>query len=164
MSDHKIPITQAIRILRDFKVDFTPHFYKYEEKGGTAVSSQELGVDEHVVVKTLIMETETKSPIIVLMNGDYQVSTKQLAREMGVKTISSCSPEVANKHSGYVVGGTSPFGTKRKMPVYAHKGIFELEEIYINGGQRGFLISLKSSELVRVLKPLIHDIAAVSLK
>lgn len=160
MSDQKIPITQAIRILRDFKVDFTPHFYKYEEKGGTAVSSQELGVEEHVVVKTLIMETETKTPIIVLMNGDHQVSTKQLAREMGVKSISPCAPEVANKHSGYVVGGTSPFGTKKKMVVYAHKEIFDLDVIYINGGQRGFLVSLKSSELLRVLNPIVLDISA----
>lgn len=160
MSEAKIPVTQAVRVLREHKVDFTPHFYKYEERGGTAMSSLELGVEEHVVIKTLIMETETKLPLIVLMHGDLQVSTKQLAREMGVKTISPCLPDVANKHSGYVVGGTSPFGTKRKMPVYLQKTILDLETVYINGGQKGFLVSLKTSELKRVLNPHIVEISA----
>mgnify|MGYP003574900151 CR=1 FL=1 len=160
MSDIKIPVTQAIRVLRDHHVDFLPHFYKYEEKGGSAVSSRELGVDEHQVIKTLIMETETKTPLIVLMHGDKQVSTKQLAREMGVKTISPCAPDVANKHSGYFVGGTSPFGTKKKMPVYVQKTILDLEIIYINGGQRGFLISMKSAELLKVLDPKLVDVVA----
>ncbi len=160
MTEQKIPITQAIRVLRDHKVDFAPHFYKYEEKGGTTVSSRELGVDEHSVIKTLIMETETKIPIIVLMHGDKQVSTKQLAREMGVKTISSCLPEVANKHSGYFVGGTSPFGTKKKMPVFIQKTILDLETVYINGGQRGFLVSLKPSDLMIVLKGSVVEIMA----
>lgn len=160
MAELKIPVTQAVRVLRDHKVDFTPHFYKYEEKGGTAVSSKELGVEEHVVIKTLIMETDKKLPIIVLMHGDRQVSTKQLAREMDVKTVSPCLPDVANKHSGYVVGGTSPFGTKRLMPVYLQKTILDLETIYINGGQKGFLVSLKTSDLLQVLKPFIVEIGA----
>lgn len=160
MTDTKPVMTTAIRELMDHKVQFTSHFYKYEEKGGTSTSSRELGVEEHVVVKTLIMETESKSPLIVLMHGDCQVSTKNLARIMNVKTVSPCDPEVANKHSGFVVGGTSPFGTKKKMPVYVQKTIFDLERIYINGGKRGFLVSIKSEDLRRVLKPFEVDIIA----
>lgn len=160
MSDIKPVMTTAIRELQDNKVPFTSHFYKYEEKGGTSVSSRELGVEEHIIVKTLIMETENKTPIIVLMHGDKQVSTKNLARLMNVKTISPCDPEVANKHSGFVVGGTSPFGTKKKMPVYAQKTIFDLEKIYINGGKRGFLVSIYPADLRRVLKPFEVDIMA----
>lgn len=153
-------MTTAIRELLDNKVQFTSHFYKYEEKGGTAVSSRELGAPEHIIVKTLIMETETKSPLIVLMHGDKQVSTKNLARIMGVKTVSPCDPDIANKHSGYVVGGTSPFGTKKKMPVYIQKTILDLEKIYINGGKRGFLVSLDPQDLKRVLKPIEVEITA----
>lgn len=153
-------MTTAIRELLDHKVQFDSHFYKYEEKGGTAVSSRELGVEEHIIVKTLIMETETKTPIIVLMHGDKQVSTKNLARFMNVKTVSPCDPDVANKHSGFVVGGTSPFGTKKKMPVYIQKTIFDLEKIYINGGKRGFLVSLNPQDLKRVLKPFEVEIMA----
>lgn len=160
MSDIKPVMTTAIRELQENKVSFTSHFYKYEEKGGSAVSARELGVEEHIIVKTLIMETETKTPIIVLMHGDKQVSTKNLARFMNVKTISPCDPEVANKHSGFVVGGTSPFGTKKKMPVYIQKTIFDLEKIYINGGKRGFLVSLNPQDLKRVLKPIEVDITA----
>jgi Cys-tRNA(Pro) deacylase len=159
MSDKPI-MTTAIRELQDNKVPFTSHFYKYEEKGGTSVSSRELGVEEHIVIKTLIMETETKTPIIVLMHGDKQVSTKNLARIMNVKTISPCNPEVANKHSGFVVGGTSPFGTKKKMPVYIQKTILDLEKIYINGGKQGFLVSLNPQDLKRVLKPIEVEITA----
>jgi Cys-tRNA(Pro) deacylase len=160
MSNNKIPMTQAIRMLREHKVEFDVHFYKYEERGGSAVSSRELNVEEHSVIKTLIMETETKSPLIVLMHGDRQVSTKQLARLVGVKTISPCLPEVANKHSGYLVGGTSPFGTKRAMPVYVQKSIIDLDKIYINGGQRGFLISMKPNDLIKVLNPVLVEIEA----
>jgi len=160
MNDTKPVMTTAIRELMDHKAQFTSHFYKYEEKGGTSASSRELGVEEHVVIKTLIMETETKTPLIVLMHGDCQVSTKNLARIMNVKTISPCDPEVANKHSGFVVGGTSPFGTKKKMPVYAQKTIFELERIFINGGKRGFLVSIKTEDLRRILTPFEVDIIA----
>src|SRR5690606_22622430 len=120
---------------------------------GSAASSRELGVDEHIVVKTLIMETETKSPLIVLMHGDCQVSTKNLARFLNVKSVTPCDPEVANKHSGYLVGGTSPFGTKKKMPVYIQKTILDLDKVYINGGKRGFLVSLSPKDIERVLKP-----------
>lgn len=160
MKDIKPPMTQAIRMLLDHRIQFSNHFYKYEEKGGSAVSSRELGVDEHMVIKTLIMETDTKEPLVVLMHGDHEVSTKQLAREMGVKTVNPCSPEVANKHSGYLVGGTSPFGTKKEMPIYMQKTILDLEDVYINGGKRGFLVSLKSAEIVRVLKPKLVEIRA----
>jgi len=160
MAETKPIMTTAIRELMDNKIQFTSHFYKYEEKGGTSASSRELGVEEHIVIKTLIMETETKAPLIVLMHGDCQVSTKNLARIMNVKTISPCEPEVANKHSGFVVGGTSPFGTKKKMPVYAQSTIFDLEKIFINGGKRGFLVSMRPEDLRKVLKPFEVDIIA----
>ncbi len=160
MSDNKPVMTTAIRELMDHKVQFTSHFYKYEEKGGTSVSSRELGVEEHIVIKTLVMETETKIPIIVLMHGDKQVSTKNLARLMNVKTVSPCEPEVANKHSGFVVGGTSPFGTKKKMAVYIQKTILDLPLVYINGGKRGYLVSLNPQEIKRVLKPVEVEITA----
>jgi Cys-tRNA(Pro) deacylase len=160
MTDTKPIMTTAIRELMDNKVQFSSHFYKYEEKGGTNTSSRELGVEEHIVIKTLIMETETKSPLIVLMHGDHQVSTKNLARLMNVKTVSPCDPEVANKHSGFMIGGTSPFGTKKKMPVYIQKTILDLERIYINGGKRGFLVSLRTEDLMKVLKPIAVEIIA----
>jgi Cys-tRNA(Pro) deacylase len=153
MSKEKTPVTVAIRVLREEKVEFTDHLYAYEEKGGTAVSARELGVDEHSVVKTLIMEDENKNPLIVLMHGDFQVSTKELARMIGLKTVSPCIPETASKHSGYLVGGTSPFGTRRAMPVYMEETILELPKIYINGGKRGYLVGIKPAEAVRILKP-----------
>lgn len=147
-------------MLIDQNVPFTSHFYKYVERGGTEVSSRELGVPEHEIIKTLIMETETKSPLIVLMHGDKQVSTKNLARIMNVKTVSPCAPEVANKHSGFVVGGTSPFGTKKKMPVYMQESILELDQVYINGGKQGYLVRVKSEDIKRVLNPAIVEITA----
>ncbi|HTD91485.1 MAG TPA: YbaK/EbsC family protein, partial [Burkholderiales bacterium] len=118
-----MPSTPAVLALRAAKVDFTPHFYTYEEKGGTAVSSRELGVDEHAVVKTLVMADDKGSPLIVLMHGDMKVSTKTLARVIGVKTVAPCTPEVAQRHSGYRAGGTSPFGTRKKMPVYVERTV-----------------------------------------
>jgi Cys-tRNA(Pro) deacylase len=147
----KYPVTAAVRVLRAEKVAFEPHLYDYVERGGTAASSVALGVSEHAVVKTLVMEDESKKPLIVLMHGDQQVSTKALARHLGVKTISPCAPDVADRHSGYQVGGTSPFGTRRKMPVYMQKTILELPEIYINGGKRGFLVCVAPSDVKRVL-------------
>lgn len=151
-------MTPAIRVLRNEKVKFEDFTYAYEEKGGTAVSSRELGVDEHCMVKTLVMEDENKNPIIVLMHGDRQVSTKKLARLIGVKSISPCSPETANKHTGYLVGGTSPFGTRRTMPVYMEQTIMELPKIYINGGKRGFLVSLEPQDVMRILKPTLVQV------
>jgi Cys-tRNA(Pro) deacylase len=149
----KHPVTPAIHLLRKEGVAFTPHLYKYEEKGGTTVSSRELGVPEDIVIKTLVMEDEAKNPLIVLMHGNKQVSTKELARQIGVKAISPCKPDVADRHSGYQIGGTSPFGTKRKMPVYAEKTIAELDRIFINGGGKGFLIEISPKDLARVLTP-----------
>jgi Cys-tRNA(Pro) deacylase len=155
MAKDKTPVTPAVRQLRAEKVDFTDHPYSYEEKGGTATSSRELGVDEHCVIKTLIMEDERKDPLIVLMHGDQQVSTKELARIIGVKQINPCTPDTAHKHSGYLIGGTSPFGTRHSMPVYMETSISSLERIYINGGKRGYLVSMPPAELVRVLQPTL---------
>jgi len=145
------PVTPAIRVLREKKVEFEPHVFDYVEKGGTRASSQVLGVDEHAIVKTLIFETNEKKPLIVLMHGDYQVSTKNLARFLNVKSVVPSAPEKASKLTGYLIGGTSPFGTKTKMTVYAEKTIFDLEKIYINGGKRGFLVSIKPQVLRDVL-------------
>ena len=155
MSKEKAPVTAAIRELRTNDVAFTDHLYEYEEKGGTAVSARELGVDEHAVVKTLVMEDDSKQPLIVLMHGDLKVSTKELARVIGVKTIAPCNPDTANRHSGYVVGGTSPFGTRKKMPVYMEQSMLELPTIYINGGKRGYLVGVDPKDVVRVLSPVM---------
>lgn len=155
MSKEKNPITPAVRMLREAKVAFSDHPYSYEEKGGTAVSARELEVDEHCVIKTLVMEDEARNPLIILMHGDRQVSTKELARVIGVKQVGPCSPETAQKHTGYQVGGTSPFGTRRRLPVYMEEGIAGLEKIYINGGKRGYLVGMAPQELIRVLKPVL---------
>jgi len=154
MGRDKVPVTPAVRLLRQQGVSFVPHLYAYEERGGTAVSARELGVDEHRVIKTLIMEDETARPLIVLMHGDLQVSAKELARVLGVKNISPCAPQVADRHSGYQVGGTSPFATRKPMPVYMEETIGELPTIFINGGKRGFLVEISPAELVRVLRPV----------
>src|SRR5512133_193310 len=159
MAKEKTPVTPAVRQLRAEKVEFTDHPYTYEEKGGTAVSARELGVDEHCVIKTLVMEDECKEPLIVLMHGDRQVSTKELARIIGVKQVSPCTADAAQRHTGYLVGGTSPFGTRRRMPVYMEAGISELERIYINGGKRGYLVSMTPAELIRVLQPITVTVA-----
>jgi Cys-tRNA(Pro) deacylase len=154
MAKEKTPVTPAVRALRAAQVPFTDHLYAYEEKGGTAVSARELGVDEHCVIKTLIMEDDVKRPLVVLMHGDREVSTKELARFLGVKTVTPCTPDTANRHSGYLVGGTSPFGTRKAMPVYMEETILELPRIYINGGKRGYLVGLDPRDLVRVLQPV----------
>ncbi|HEX9873923.1 MAG TPA: Cys-tRNA(Pro) deacylase [Deferrimonas sp.] len=159
MAKDKTPVTAAIRQLRQAGVSFTDHLYAYEEKGGTAVSARELGVDDHQVIKTLIMEDENKRPLIVLMHGDRQVSTRELARALGVKTIAPCAPEAANRHSGYLVGGTSPFGTKKAMPVYLEETILDLPRIYLNGGKRGFLVGLDPADVVRILEPTAVQVA-----
>lgn len=151
--------TPAIHFLRANKVSFTEHTYRYEERGGTAVSSRELGVDEHSVIKTLVMEDEGKQPLIVLMHGDRDVSTKNLARQIGRKTVTPCAPDVAQKHSGYLVGGTSPFGTRKAMPVFMERTVADLNRIYLNGGRRGFLIALAPADVVRVLSPTLVDAA-----
>ncbi|WP_199101814.1 Cys-tRNA(Pro) deacylase [Aquitalea sp. ASV11] len=160
MSKEKTPVTQAIRVLREHKVEYSEHLYKYEDKGGTTVSARELGVDEHCVVKTLIMEDEQKHPLIVLMHGDREVGTGMLAKQIGVKKINPCDPKTADKHSGYQVGGTSPFGTRHPMPVYMESSIAQLPRIYINGGKRGFLIGIDPQEVIRVLQPVLVQAAA----
>ena len=151
--------TPAIHYLRKHNVSFTEHEYRYEEHGGTRVSARALGVSEHAVIKTLVMEDETREPMIVLMHGDREVSTKQLARQAQRKTIVPCDPAVAQKHTGYMVGGTSPFGTRKGLPIYMERTIADLERVYINGGRRGFLVSLAPSEIVRVLGPTMVDVA-----
>lgn len=148
----KFPATMALRFLDAHNAYYKPYLYKYEDRGGTAVSARELGVEEHSVIKTLIMEDETKEPFIVLMHGDKSVSTKELARIRGVKTVAPCIPAVADKHSGYTVGGTSPFGTKRDMLVYIEETVLSLPSLYINGGKRGFLVEIKPEVLTSLLK------------
>ena len=144
--------TQATQLLRKHQVSFEEHPYPYEEHGGTSVSARELNVPEHAVIKTLVMQDEAAKPLIVLMHGDCKVSTKNLARAIGCKSVEPCKPEVAQRHSGYMIGGTSPFGTKKAMPVYVEQSILALERIYINGGRRGFLVSLAPQVLLDLLK------------
>jgi Cys-tRNA(Pro) deacylase len=160
MGKPRHPVTRAVHALRKAKVDFVPHQYEYVAKGGTAASSVALGVDEHAVIKTLIFEDDTGAPLIILMHGDHEVSAKELARQIGAKRVAPCKPKTADRHSGYQVGGTSPFGTRRAMPVYMQSTIAELERIYINGGSRGFLVEIRPEELVRVLEPTLVDVIA----
>ncbi len=155
MAREKTPVTPAVRLLREAGVEFTPHLYRYEERGGTAISARELGVDEHAVIKTLILEDDEKNPLVVLMHGDRQVSVRELARLIGARSVSPCAPAVADRHSGYQVGGTSPFGTRREMPVYMEETILGIPRIYINGGKRGFLVGLDPREALRVLRPTL---------
>ncbi|MDT7777985.1 MAG: hypothetical protein QOC99_497 [Acidobacteriota bacterium] len=145
------PVTPAVRLLREKRVVFEPHLYDYVERGGTRHSAESLGVEEHAVVKTLLMETDAHRPLVVLMHGDREVSTKQLARHLGVKSVSPCDFASAQKHTGYLVGGTSPFGTRARLPVYVERTIFDLPKIYINGGKRGFLVSIEPKVLRDVL-------------
>lgn len=147
------PETQATKFLKSQKIAFSTHLYAYEEHGGTKVSARELNVDEHAVVKTLIFEDENAKPLVVLMHGDCKVSTKELARQIGCKKVEPCKPEVANRHTGYLVGGTSPFGTKKQMPIYIEKSILDLPLILINGGRRGFLVGVHPHDIVRSLNP-----------
>ena len=149
----------AIPVLKKHHVAFTEHEYRYEERGGTAVSSRQLGVDEHAVIKTLVMEDENKKPLIVLMHGDREVSTKNLARQIGARTVSPCAPDVAQRHTGYMVGGTSPFGTRKPLPVFMERTIADLDRLYINGGRRGFLVSIAPSDLIGILSPTLVDAA-----
>ena len=160
MAKDRHPATNAVRVLREHGVAFTHHPYDYEERGGTTVSARELGVDEHAVIKTLVMEDDARRPLVMLMHGDREVSTKSLARHLGVKTVSPCDPAVADRHSGYQVGGTSPFGTRRTMPVYLQRTIADLPYLYVNGGRRGYLVGMRPADLVRVLKPTAVDAMA----
>jgi len=159
MAAARHPSTPAVLALRAAGVAFTPHLYAYEEHGGTAVSSRELGVDEHCVVKTLVMADDQERPLIVLMHGDRKVSTKALARALGAKRVEPCRPDIAQKHSGYQVGGTSPFGTRKRLPVYVERSILDLPRIYINGGSRGFLVAIEPAVITQVLAATPVDVA-----
>ncbi|KAI5913562.1 Cys-tRNA(Pro) deacylase [Thauera sp. 2A1] len=154
-----VPETPATRFLRQHGVAYSSHPYAYEEHGGTAVSARELNVSEHAVIKTLIMEDEDAAPLIVLMHGDKKVSTKELARQSGRKRIEPCRPEIANRHTGFLVGGTSPFGTRKKMQVFMERTILEIPLIYINGGRRGFLVGIHPHDILRILQPTLVDVA-----
>ena len=154
MKEDEIPMTMAIRTLKAAKAAFTLRTYVFTPHGGTAQCAAELGVDHHATIKTIILEDETKKPFVCLMHGDCEVSTKNLARARGCKTVSMCEPATADRHSGYHVGGTSPFGTKRRMTVYVQKTIYELDEIYINAGHRGILVAIKSADLDKALPGL----------
>ena len=161
MAREHMPATSAVRVLREHHVEYTDHPYDYELRGGTQVSARALGVDEHAVVKTLIMEDDRRRPMIVLMHGDREVSTRKLARFLDVKHVTPCDPAVADRHSGYQVGGTSPFGTRKAMPVYMERSIAGLPYLYVNGGRKGYLVGMAPAELVRVLHPIAVDVATV---
>ena len=152
-------MTPATAFLKSKGISYTEHVYEYVEHGGTTVSAGSLGVPEHEVVKTLVMQDERALPLIVLMHGDRKVSTKNLARQAGRKSIEPCRPEVAQRHTGYQVGGTSPFGTRKALPVYMERSIAALPAIYINGGRRGFLVKLKTADLISILRPDLVDVA-----
>jgi Cys-tRNA(Pro) deacylase len=150
--------TPATQFLADKGVQYTEHEFDYLEHGGTGHSSRMLGVPEHAVVKTLIMENEKAEPLVVLMHGDRKVSTKELARAAGMKRIVPCKPEVATRHSGYLIGGTSPFGIRKRMPIFLEKTVLDLPRIYINGGRRGYLLGMAPRELIRVLSPVVVEV------
>ncbi|MBI9074603.1 MAG: Cys-tRNA(Pro) deacylase [Desulfatibacillum sp.] len=159
MAKDKTPVTQAIRELNAHKAEFDLLPYKYEDKGGAAGAAQALGLEGHEVVKTLVMEDENKEALLVLMHGDKEVSTKALARIVGVRTIHPCDPQRANNLTGYLVGGISPFGTKKRLPVFAEASIMDLETIYINAGKRGLLASVSPKTLVGILQPTLVNVA-----
>jgi Cys-tRNA(Pro) deacylase len=159
LTKEKFPVTSAIRFLRENQIDFIERPYKYEEHGGTEIPAEAFGVDEHLVIKTLVMEDDQKTPFIILMHGDQQVSTKALARTIGVKSVDPCTPEVALRHTGYMVGGISPFGTKKALRVYIEESILGLPRIFINAGRRGLLCEMSPVELVRVLNPMPIQVA-----
>ena len=154
MAKDRLPVTPGIRMLRERGIDFIEFPYKYEERGGTEVAARELGVDEHQVIKTLVMEDEHKKAFIILMHGDKEVSTKALARALGVKTITPCDAAAAEKHTGYMVGGISPFGMRKPLPVYVETSILSLPKIYINAGKRGLLAEVSPDDLGKALKHL----------
>ena len=151
--------TPATAMLQKAGVAYTEHEFQYVEHGGTSHSSASMGVPEHQVIKTLVMEDDKGEPLVVLMHGDRKVSTKELARQAGAKRIAPCKPEAATRHSGYLIGGTSPFGTRKRMPIYLERSVLDLPRIYINGGRRGYLLGMDPAELVRVLSPALVEVA-----
>jgi Cys-tRNA(Pro) deacylase len=159
MTQQEIPATTAVRFLAAHAIPFEPHFYTYEEHGGTGRASAELQVPEHNVIKTLVFETDARKPLLVLMHGDCEVSTKQLARILGVKHVAPCDPAAARRHTGYMVGGISPFGTRSPLPVYVESTILSLPVIYINGGKRGFLVAISPAVIPVHLASTPVDVA-----
>src|SRR5262249_33455078 len=153
------PMSAAVRALRAAGVPFTDHFYEYREHGGTAWAAEALGLDEHAVIKTLVMEDDRRAPCIVLMHGDREVSTRALARGLGGKSVGPCAPDVAGRHSGYKVGGTSPVGLRKPLPIYLEASIADIDRVFVNGGKRGYLVGLAASDLARVLKPIAVRVA-----
>lgn len=154
-----IPVTPAIRVLRESGQSFALQTYTYVEQGGTRNAAGQLGVSEHAVIKTIVLETDARAPLICLMHGDRAISTKQLARALGVKHVGPCTPETAQRHTGYPVGGTSPFGLRKPLPVYAEETLFELSEIWINAGRRGVLARMSPGVLETLLKPIRVKVA-----
>ena len=162
MKHSNAPETPATLFLRQHQIPHSDHLYAYEDHGGTSVSARELNVSEHSVVKTLVMQDENSKPLIILMHGDCKVSTKELARQVDCKKIEPCKPEIAQKHTGYMVGGTSPFGTKKSLPIFMEKSILSMPLIYINGGRRGYLVGVNPNDLIKTLKPTIVEVAQAS--
>jgi Cys-tRNA(Pro) deacylase len=159
MPKDKFPATQAVRFLKDRRILFVSHLYNYQEKGGTKVAALELGINEHQVIKTLVMEDDKGGPLLVLMHGDKEVSTKALARFLDVKAVTACTPEAANKHTGYIVGGISPFGTRKILRVFVEASILDVHRVYINAGKRGFLAEMSPADLNKVLNPTPVNVA-----
>jgi Cys-tRNA(Pro) deacylase len=159
MTKEKLPTTQAVRVLKKHGIPFNLHLYKYEEHGGTEVAAKALGVDEHMVVKTLVFEDDKGEPLLLLMHGDRQVSTKNLARTLNVKAVRACDPKVANKHTGYVVGGISPLGTRKYLRIYMERTIMDLSRLFINAGKRGLLAEMSHEDLSKILNPVLVDVA-----
>ena len=159
MPKNRFPVTPAIRALKDSGINYTLHLYKYEEKGGTKFAADELNVDEHQVIKTLVMENGRREPVVVLMHGDKQVSTKALARVLKVKTIRPCEPEVAHRHTGYFVGGISPLGPKKQLKMYYETSIMDLPYVYINAGRKGLLARISPEELVKMIGAIPVNVA-----
>ncbi len=158
MSKDKTPATPAVRFLREKNIAFTEHPYRYVEHGGTKAFADETGFDEHAVIKTLVFEDDAKHPFVVLMHGDREVSAKELARVLGVKSVRPCAPETAERHSGYLVGGTSPFGLRKPMPVYLETTLLDAPRVYINGGRRGFIVGLDPKDIVAALAPTLVNV------
>jgi Cys-tRNA(Pro) deacylase len=156
-----IPVTSAIRFLRDRHISFTPHFYRYEEHGGTRVASAALGIAEHAVIKTLVLQTDSRMPLLVLMHGDREISTRRLARLIGVRHVEPCDVAAVSRLTGYVVGGVSPFGTRTRLPVFVERTILGLPRLFINGGKRGFLVGILPADLLTALEPTPVDVAVV---
>ena len=159
MTRQRHPVTPALRVLRAAGVSYLPHTYRYEERGGTGVASRELGIDEHICIKTLVFEDDAERPFVVLMHGDREVSTRMLARAMEARSVRPCEPDVAQRHSGYRVGGTSPFGMRKVLPTYIQRTIADLPRVFVNGGRRGFLLEMAAADMQRALRAVLVDVA-----